>query len=574
MNPSQAIYTEKNNCQDCYKCVRHCPVKAIKIESHSASIIYEQCIFCGKCSIVCPVGAKKVRNDTSAVKFLLKGKKKVILSLAPSWVNEFEGYTGSGLIAALKALGFYGVSETALGAEVVSKNISLWLKEKKPGPSVSGCCPVVVELIKKYYPNLIQYISPFLSPMETHGLMLKEYYGEDTMVVFAGPCIAKKNELMEENNHIDVAITFQELQKWFNEEGFIPDFFNNNDAVDFIPELAGDSTLYPIDGGMIKTIKKQATVTDEVFMSFSGMNQVRAILDDFEKLKNDNVFLELLSCEGGCVNGPAVVSASSPVKKRLDIIKTGREEADTGQRDFEIENRFAFSSNLSKCKEVYSEQEIMEALRTVGKTSSRDELNCGGCGYNSCRDFAISMIEGKAERQMCVSYMRRVAQNKASVLLQKIPYGVVMIDENGKIIESNNAFAELLGPEGPELFNARPGLEGALIGKLVSFSRLFETVINTGAESIEKDVYLNGRLMQISVFTIQKHKIVCGIIHDLERSAMQKDALVSRLKSVIAENMATAQKAAFLLGENVSQTETMLNSVITLLESGDHEKKY
>jgi hypothetical protein len=149
-----------------------------------------------------------------------------------------------------------------------------------------------------------------------------------------------------------------------------------------------------------------------------------------------------------------------------------------------------------------------------------------------------------------------------------------MIDENGKIIESNNAFAELLGPEGPELFNARPGLEGALIGKLVSFSRLFETVINTGAESIEKDVYLNGRLMQISVFTIQKHKIVCGIIHDLERSAMQKDALVSRLKSVIAENMATAQKAAFLLGENVSQTETMLNSVITLLESGDHEKKY
>lgn len=572
MNPAKAIYTEKNNCQDCYKCVRHCPVKAIKIESHSASIIYDQCIFCGKCSSVCPVGAKKVRSDVSAVKYLLSGNKKVILSLAPSWVNEFEGYDAKKIIGAARRLGFYGVSETALGAEVVSANVAPWLKKNGNQPSISSCCPVVVELVRKYYPDLVLYITPFLSPMETHGKMLKSEFGDDVKVIFAGPCIAKKTELEYNPNYVDVAITFQELQKWLCDEGFSPEFFHDENEV-FIPRKAGQSALYPIDGGMIKTIRDNASTTDASFMSFSGLQQIRAILDDFDSLKDENVFLELMACEGGCVNGPAAISKESPVKKRIDVIKEEAHNKNFIKEVPAVTNNYLFESLDAGATGEYSEKDIMEALKTVGKTSSKDELNCGGCGYYSCRDFAVAMIEGKAERQMCVSYMRRVAQNKASVLLQKIPYGVVMIDEKGKIIESNNAFAELLGPEGSELFCARPGLEGAMIEKLVPFARLFETVLSTGADSIEKDVHLNGRMVQISVFTIQKHKIVCGIIHDLDRSANKMDAVVKRLKGVISENMATAQKAAFLLGENVSQTETILNGVITLLESGDHEKQ-
>ncbi len=221
---------------------------------------------------------------------------------------------------------------------------------------------------------------------------------------------------------------------------------------------------------------------------------------------------------------------------------------------------------------VFSEQEILGALNTVGKTSAADELNCGGCGYDSCREFAKAMLDGKAERQMCVSYMRRVAQNKATVLLQKIPYGVVMMDEKGKIIESNSAFADLLGDEARELFSNRPRLEGAALGKLVPFARYFDTVIKTGADSIDKDITFNNRQLQLSVFTIQKHKIVCGIIHDMSRSLSQMDAVVSRLRKVMLDNMATAQKAAFLLGENVSQTETMLNSVIALFDSDSDEQ--
>lgn len=572
MNPAKAIYTEKNNCQDCYKCIRHCPVKAIKIEGHSASIVDDLCIYCGKCTTICPAGAKKVRNDISAVKFLMGKRKNLILSLAPSWVNEFEGYDKSQLLAAIKALGFSGISETALGATLVSHNVVQWWNSRHRGPAISSCCPVIVELIRKYYPWLSAYITPFPSPMETHGAFLHQQYGENTAVVFAGPCIAKKTELELPGNTIDAALTFTELKQWFDDEGFLPDFFTpKNTTINFVPYQAGNSALYPVDGGMINSIRSNVSVTDSLFMSFSGIKQVRAILDDFDSLCNDNIFLELMACEGGCINGPATNTKNSPVKKRMNVLTVSYNNAENQSGKCPTAS-YAVSPVPFQSVKVFSEQEILGALNTVGKTSAADELNCGGCGYDSCREFAKAMLDGKAERQMCVSYMRRVAQNKATVLLQKIPYGVVMMDEKGKIIESNSAFADLLGDEARELFSNRPRLEGAALGKLVPFARYFDTVIKTGADSIDKDITFNNRQLQLSVFTIQKHKIVCGIIHDMSRSLSQMDAVVSRLRKVMLDNMATAQKAAFLLGENVSQTETMLNSVIALFDSDSDEQ--
>jgi transcriptional regulator with PAS, ATPase and Fis domain len=210
----------------------------------------------------------------------------------------------------------------------------------------------------------------------------------------------------------------------------------------------------------------------------------------------------------------------------------------------------------------HSEQEIREALKTVGKVSEKDELNCGGCGYESCRQFALAMLEGKAEQQMCVSYMRRVAQNKATVLLQKMPYGVVLVDEHMRIIESNENFARLLGAEAEKLYQMKPGMEGANLSKLTSFHKLFANALEQGLEEVDKDLPLDDKLLHLSIFSIQKHKIVCGIVHQLNEEHLAKDQLINRLQEVIRDNLSTAQKASFLLGENASRTETKLNTII------------
>ena len=573
MNPMKAIYTEKNNCQDCYKCIRHCPVKAIKIEDHSASIVYDLCIYCGKCTTICPVGAKKVRNDVSEAKYLLKGREKVILSLAPSYVNEFPEFSQHQLIEAITTLGFYGVSETALGAELVVEQVKLLRKDNHSAPAISSCCPTIVELVRKYYPHLVHYITPVVSPMEAHARMLKKQYGEDIKVIFAGPCIAKKTELEQLNNAVDVALTFQELDGWLKEEGFTPDFFMGQEDNVFIPRQAKDAALFPVDGGMISNLKNNAGVADDLFMSFSGIQNVRSILADFDNICHENIFLELMACEGGCINGPAKITASSPAHKRFHIISDVQKLQINNQPDPLPDKMILSVPGIdNQCVNVFNEKEIREALQTVGKVSAKDELNCGGCGYDSCREFAKAMLEGKAERQMCVSYMRRVAQNKATVLLQKIPYGVVMVDEHMRIIESNATFAEMLGKEGHDLFTTRPRLEGAMLEKLVPFSKLFDTVLTTGADSIEKDIRMNEKMLQISVFTIQKNKIVCGIIHDMKKSVNQVEMVEKRLRKVMLDNMATAQKAAFLLGENVSQTETILNSVMDLFDNENRDE--
>jgi len=562
------IYTEKNNCQDCYKCIRRCPVKAIKIDDHRASIVQNLCIYCGKCVQVCPVGAKKVRNDLSSAKYLLQEKDPVILSLAPSYNSEFSDYTDNQLLNACNALGFHAVSETALGAEIVSKVTSEWLIDQKKGVYLSSSCPVVVQLISKYYQDEIANLAPFDSPMQAHAKYLKQIYGNNTKVIFVGPCIAKKQEAEEFNTGVDVVLSFKELREWLQSETLEAEYLPENILKDlkFEPKLAGSGAYYPVDGGMIATMKDNISVTDTSFMSFSGIQNVKDILENLPKNIDDKLFIELLACDGGCVNGPVISKEQSLAEKRystLSLTNKKINEKNTENEvieDISIEANYRSISPVLKC--MYSEQDIKDALKIVGKLSEKDELNCGGCGYETCRHFAKAILDGKAERHMCVSYMRRVAQNKATVLLQKMPYGVVLVDEKLKVIESNKHFADLLGDEAQRIYEIKPGMEGADIKKLTSVYKLFANALEKGIEEIEKDIRLDGKLFHISIFSIHKFKIVCGIIYPLNEESMSKDYLVGKLKDVISDNLAMAQKAAFLLGENASRTETKLNTII------------
>lgn len=562
------IYTEKNNCQDCYKCIRRCPVKAIKIDDHRASIVASLCIYCGKCVEVCPAEAKKVRNDISSAKYLLQEKDSVILSLAPSFRSEFSDYTDNQLLNACYSLGFHAVSETALGAEIVSKVTSQWLQKKENGVYLSSCCPVVVQLISKYYHDEMANLAPFDSPMQAHAKYLKQIYGSNSKVIFVGPCIAKKQEAEEFGNGVDIVLSFDELRTWLQSEALDAEYLPEHklENLEFKPKHAGSGAYYPIDGGMIATMKDNISITDTSFMSFSGIQNVKDVLENLTENINDKVFIELLACDGGCVNGPMITKKKSLAEKRYNTLKRvnqnlmSMETCCDANNDIQIEVDYNIISPVLKC--IHSEKDIQDALKIVGKLSEKDELNCGGCGYETCRQFAQAILDGKAERHMCVSYMRRVAQNKATVLLQKMPYGVVLVDEKLKLIESNKHFAELLGKEAKRIYDIKPGMEGADFKKLSSLNKLFANALENGVEEVEKDIRLDGKLFHLSIFSIQKYKIVCGIIYPLNEEFMSKDYLIGKLKDVIRDNLAMAQKAAFLLGENASRTETKLNIII------------
>ena len=563
MDVFKPVYTEQNDCQDCYKCIRECKLKAIKVVNNSAQILHDDCIYCGTCTLICPVNAKKVRSDVNKVKGLLKRNQKVIVSLAPSFVTEFPNLSDGQIAASLKSLGFAHVSETALGAQEVSKKVSEFIGKQDKGIYISSACPSVVEMICKHYPKYKNYITPFLSPLLTHSKYLKNRYGDDTHVVFIGPCIAKKAESDQFPELLDAALTFSDLRKWFEEESIDPYLFSEDEKEEvFVPGKAGRGVLYPIDGGMIMGVKNYTTATDAVYMTFSGITNIQSVLVDLDKYKKSNVmFLELLACDGGCVNGPGTSKSYSTAIKRLEVInKLGKEQAYQLETDFSIER--TFDSILPIERRERAESSIKEALTMVGKYSDKDEINCGGCGYNSCREFAGALLEDRSEPNMCVSYMRKIAHDKSSALLRKIPSGVVIVNEQLKIIEANLSFSRMMGAEIEQLYETVPGLVDADLHKIAPFYKLFSSALSTGVDNLEKDIRFGNKMFHITLFSIHKNKIVGAILRDMSQPFIQREEVISRAKSVNQKNLETVQKIAYLLGENASETEEMLNSIV------------
>lgn len=563
----QPVYTEVNNCQDCYKCIRECPVKAIKIEADRASILKDLCIFCGKCTLICPSGAKKVRDDVSRVKRMLRRDKPVYVSLAPSFVAEFSDFTTQALISGLMKLGFAGVSETALGAELVTGQTAELLSHSGPGIYISTACPSVVDYIRKYQPRLTQNLVGLHSPMMAHAALLRQWFGESIQVVFFGPCVAKKTESDDFPSLVNAVLTFRDLRTWFGEAGIVPELFINSEKSDFVPKRAFDGALYPLDGGMVSSLRNTSHCSDVSFMHISGIGNIKQALAGLDAANPEaRVFLEMLACDGGCVSGPGTNSQCGTIVKNL-LVDQFRKQPKQSMTDVQIgtpdiRSNYCIVSRSKKSESSWSEADIHEALRTVGKSSKADELNCGGCGYNSCHDFAIAMLHGMAERQMCVSYMRRVANDKASVLLQRMPYGVVLVDDRMHIIECNKPFADLLGNDAAELWEARPGLKSADLSKLIGFHKIFANVLASGNDLIDKDITENQRRFNLSVFTIQRQRIICGIIQDLHQPELLQEEVIRRIKKVVRENMGTVQKVAYLLGENAARTESMLNALV------------
>ena len=562
MNSKNAIiYTESTNCQDCYKCIRHCPVKAIQILDGHASIIAEKCIMCGTCVDICPSNAKKIRDDMDILRIMLKRKEKIIISLAPSYKSEFKDISDEMLIKALRDCGFAAVSETALGAQEVTAHVAKMLKETKNEIIISSACPVVVDLIKKHYPEHGSKVTDIYSPLLAHSKMIKEFYGHEYKVVFVGPCIAKKSESDQFKQYIDLVISFDELVGLIEEKEIKISSNANKKDYFFEPQKAMEGVLYPVDGGMIAGLKDNCSVSDADYMSFSGINKIMDILDTLDEEKvNKNLFLELLACDGGCVNGPCTRKSSNIAFKRRSIINNFDSNTTVTKDKPKIDiqgQRIVQPAEISE----FTQQEIAKALRSIGKYKIEDQMNCGSCGYDSCIEFAKALLQKKAETSMCVSYMKKLASKKANALLMSMPSGVIIVDEEKKIVESNLRFAQIAGEDIVELFQSKPGLEGANFAKIMSITQYLDSVLETDI-SIEKDIRYKNSILHIHVFPIESHCLVGVIFQDITEPSTRKEHVINNAQNVIKKNLETVQQIAYLLGENAAESESTLNSII------------
>lgn len=559
-NKLSPVYTLKNECHDCYKCVRECYVKSIQIKDGSASVLADRCIACGHCVTVCPSNAKRIRYDVDKVKGIFATGKKVVVSLAPSWISVFD-YTKQQMITVLKALGFSDVSETALGAQEVSIKVAKLIKESEKGLFISSACPVIVDYIRYYKPEYAKYITPVASPALTHAKMLKEQYGEDISVVFIGPCIAKKNESDKNSDLIDVALTFDELNYWIKESYIDLAKIEVLPDEDFVPNSANEGALYPVLGGMNETLKFAGIEKDVQLLDICTLHSLDKALNGLhpERLE-EKIFLEALGCDGGCINGPGISMCKSTILKTSDVLNNFKKrESIPATPKTVVEMDY---SAIDIKKREFKHEEIMKTMERIGKHNEEDELNCGGCGFQTCRELACAILAGEAEPSMCVSYMRKIALRKAAAMLRCMPSAMVMIDNKNKILESNDAFMKMFTGEMYDVFSERPeGVNGADIDRIIPFSDLLTTALKTGKD-IHKEHYVVGnKLYDINIFIIEEKEIVGAIITDVTQSELNREKIAERAKEVISKNIAKVQEIAILLGEHMVETELLLSTI-------------
>jgi signal transduction histidine kinase/iron only hydrogenase large subunit-like protein len=401
----QLVYTEKDLCRVCYTCVRECPVKAISISNGQAEVIHERCIGCGNCITVCSQGAKNFLKNSQDVTRLLREPGKHIALLAPSFPAEFQEIGDYRiLVGMLRRLGFDKVVEVGFGADLVAQEYDRLITEDSDKASISSDCPAIVFYIEHYYPHLVPALAPIVSPMVAMTRVMRKLEGEDSKIVFIGPCIAKKAE----SDEPDQVITFIELRKLFREKGIKAE---ESEASDFDPPQAGKGAIFPISRGLLQTLNRREDVVEGDITVAEGRVHFREAIREFENGHLGHQHLELLCCEG-CIMGPGTSDGGKRFARRRKVteyvkLKMKKRSLEEWENNLEalkgIDLSQSFES-LDRRIETPSEREVEAVLKSMGKISEKNHLNCGACGYDTCREHAIAIVQGLAENEMCLPY--------------------------------------------------------------------------------------------------------------------------------------------------------------------------
>lgn len=548
------LISEKNNCKSCYKCIRNCPIKSISFSDNQATIIQDECILCGHCYLVCPQNIKVIRDDLARVKELIGSGRKVIASVAPSYIAEF-GCSFSKFKEILLKLGFYDAEETAIGATIVKKAYDEILSKDERDIVISSCCHSINLLLQKHYPELLPYLADVMSPMVAHAKNIKERY-KDAAVVFIGPCIAKKDESDKNKQYVDVALTFLEFNRWLNES----DIKVAKEEKPLKLEKS-KARLFPTSGGILKTMEKKNK--DYTYLVIDGMDNVLKALEDIKEGKVHKCFIEMSACSGSCINGPALsLKAKGLVANYLSVHQFAGsndfETADETYNDFKREYNTILVS-----KALPSEVDIQECLKKMGKTSKNKELNCGCCGYNTCREKAIAIIEGKAVKEMCLPYLMEKAESFSDNIVSNTPNGLMVINESLNVELINKSMLKIIGLNDPK----------DVIGKRITTILEPEDFVNCldGVDTIKnKKEYLSeyDKYVEETLVYDKKFHLIYCVMRDVteeELEKQKKDELVQKsvdiANKVIDKNMRSVQEIASLLGETAAETKVALSAL-------------
>ncbi len=545
---------KKSNCKNCYKCIRHCPVKAIRFSANQAHIIGNECILCGQCFVVCPQNAKEIVDETEKVKVFLQSGDPVIVSLAPSFVANYDGVGIESMREALKQLGFYDVEETALGATIVKNEYERLLRDESRDIVITSCCHSVNLLIQKYFPSVLQYLADVMSPMQAHCMDIKKRY-PNAKTVFIGPCVAKKDEAEHYEGIVDAVLTFEELTSLLKAQ---------NIELKQEQEHDGNSRarLFPTAGGVLKTMAERRP--DYTYFAVDGVENCINVLRDIESGNVHKCFIEMSSCVGSCIGGPVMEKyhSSSPVKDYVTVTQFA------GENDFQIEQpyfaelRKNFESIEHRLPQP-SETEISSILRQMGKFKPSQELNCGSCGYNTCREKAIAIAQGKAEISMCLPYLKDKAESFSDTIVKNTPNGLIVLNEQLEVQQLNAAARKIMN------IRSASDILGDNVVRVLDPS-VFMNVLQTGRDVKGSRVYLaeyKRYIEQTVVYDRDSHLLI-GIMRDItdEETEREKKESIGRqtievADKVVDKQMRIVQEIASLLGETAAETKIALTKL-------------
>lgn len=544
---------KKSNCKNCYKCIRHCPVKSIRFSGNQAHIIDNECILCGHCFVVCPQNAKQIVDDTEKVKVMLQGEDPVIVSLAPSFIANYEGVGIDSMRKALKALGFADVEETAIGATIVKTEYERMLAEDHKDVIISSCCHSANLLIQKYFPGALPYLADVLSPMLAHCQDIKRRI-PNAKTVFIGPCVAKKDEADHYKGLTDAVLTFEELTNWLSKEGI--ELEHEVDAKE--ESLA---RFFPVTGGVLKTMRQDAP--GFTYLSIDGVSNCIEALKDIESGKIHHCFIEMNACSGGCISGPVMEKYhKNPVKDYVAVSSyAGTKDFDVPQPDL-MHLRKSFSPIEPDAK-MPSETEISAILRQMGKFRPSQELNCGSCGYNTCREKAIAIYQGKAEASMCLPYLKDKAESFSDTIVKNTPNGLIVLNEDLEVQQINAAARKILN-----IRNASDVMGEPVVRILDPM--IFMNALESRMGILEQREYLveYKRYVEETVIHDKESRLLICIMRDVtqeEREREKKESIshqtIEVADKVVDKQMRIVQEIASLLGETAAETKIALSKL-------------
>ena len=547
---ANCLTLKKSNCKNCYKCIRHCPVKAIRFSGNQAHIIGNECILCGQCFVVCPQDAKEIVNEVEKVKVLLQSGDPVVVSIAPSFIANYDGVGIDSMRKALKKLGFYDVEETAIGATIVKNEYERMLEEEDRDVIISSCCHSINLLIQKHYPLALEYLADVMSPMQAHCQDIKKRI-PNAKTVFVGPCVAKKDEAQYYDGIVDAVLTFEELSEWLKEDKVeLENIQDNNDY--------SRARFFPTTGGILKTM---SDVKGYTYVAIDGVENCIEVLKDIQKGKIHKCFIEMSACVGSCVGGPVIEKYhhTSSIKDYIEVANyAGEKDFDVAQpKKIELKKAFAY---IEQRNTKPSEIEISNILRQMGKFKPSQELNCGSCGYNTCREKAIAIIQGKAEISMCLPFLKDKAESFSDTIVNNSPNGLIVLNEQLEVQQINDAARKIMN------IRSASDILGDQVIRILD-PTVFMQVISSGRDIRDERVYLAEykRYVEQTVVHDKDSHLLISIMRDVtdEEKEREKKEDISRqtievADKVVEKQMRIVQEIASLLGETAAETKIAL----------------